>query len=184
MGRIHEFSMPGAHSDIGGSYSTRGISAVTLRMAMSFLRRVGVPLQEPNQEFQPDPTVFGPSDFAIHDSRFSWDPRTLKTPFSEALKHPRPCFVAADAVPSRSTMTSVSPRTCGRLAKVGRPDEMLLGLQVRYALEALDQGRYGDAKSIARSVLQEAPGHAAAQQALQRAHEAELKALRGTTLQE
>ena len=63
-----EFSVPGAHSDIGGTYTTDGISAFTLEIAMKYLDKLGI-------QYQPLHPVFQPNleSFAIHDSRFCAD---------------------------------------------------------------------------------------------------------------
>ena len=65
LSNVREISVSGAHSDIGGSYTYDGISAVTLEMAMSYLKKVGIPLSLLDAEFKPNA-----SKFVIHDSRF------------------------------------------------------------------------------------------------------------------
>lgn len=70
-GQVIEIAVPGAHSDIGGTYTTDGISAVTLRMGLIYLRKIGVPVGSVESEFHLKesyrPNV---SKFVIHDSRW------------------------------------------------------------------------------------------------------------------
>ena len=83
-GRIHEIAVPGAHSDIGGSYDPQGISAVTLLMAMDYLAKAGVPLKRSNLSFAYHPTV---GKVYVHDSRWGNRPdERLKTPFDQQIK--------------------------------------------------------------------------------------------------
>lgn len=63
-GNVTEIPMPGAHSDIGGGYEFNGISAVTLEMAIGYLKRAGVPFKAMPKEFNPSE-----SNYVIHDSR-------------------------------------------------------------------------------------------------------------------
>lgn len=76
---VAEISIPGAHSDIGGSYTPDGISAVTLEIARSYLTAAGVPLQALANEYKPNPRKY-----ILHDSR--WYPTM---PFDEQLKRSR-----------------------------------------------------------------------------------------------
>ena len=61
---VKELALPGAHSDIGGGYEFDGISAVTLQMAIDYLKRAGVPLGALPTEFKPNK-----NNYVIHDSR-------------------------------------------------------------------------------------------------------------------
>jgi Uncharacterized alpha/beta hydrolase domain (DUF2235) len=64
-------SIPGAHSDIGGTYTTDGISAVTLKMGMIYLNKIGIPVGNPAQGFGlKDSYKPNPKKFVIHDSRW------------------------------------------------------------------------------------------------------------------
>lgn len=80
---VHQVWVPGAHSDIGGTYTTDGISAVTLQMGLHYLHAAGVPVGDPNQDFGLKPSYLpNPRRFAIHDSRYLADrpfDRTLET---------------------------------------------------------------------------------------------------------
>jgi VCBS repeat-containing protein len=46
--------VPGAHADVGGSFGTQGISAVTLGIARNFLHATSVPIREVPSENQPN----------------------------------------------------------------------------------------------------------------------------------
>ncbi|WP_297504712.1 DUF2235 domain-containing protein [Ferrovum sp.] len=76
---VIEISLPGSHSDIGGGYGFHGISAVTLKMGISFLSKAGVPMGILPSNFMPIS-----SDYVIHDSR-----KFPIIPFDEQLKLPR-----------------------------------------------------------------------------------------------
>lgn len=93
---VREIWVPGAHADIGGTYTTDGISAVTLLMGLHYLSMGGVPVGEPNNNFGLASSYLpNPNRLAIHDSRFHLsrepdlsDPTKSMT-FNEALKHGR-----------------------------------------------------------------------------------------------
>lgn len=80
---VHQVWVPGAHSDIGGTYTTDGISAVTLQMGLHYLHAAGVLVGEPDQDYDLLPSYLpNPRRFAIHDSRYVADQpfdRTLET---------------------------------------------------------------------------------------------------------
>ena len=78
---VHEVRVPGSHSDIGGTYTTDGISAVTLLMGLHYLHAAGVPVGDPAKRFGLKPSYL-PTEtrFAIHDSRYEPD-----VPFDEML---------------------------------------------------------------------------------------------------
>ncbi|MDL2358312.1 MAG: hypothetical protein QFF03_23945, partial [Pseudomonadota bacterium] len=80
-GNVVNLSFPGAHSDIGGTYSADGISALTLQIAYHYLNRAGIPIAHEalTHEFHPDP-----AKFIIHDSRYlGW------SKFQAQLRQPR-----------------------------------------------------------------------------------------------
>ena len=60
---ILEVGLPGAHSNIGGSYDYDGLSARTLALGHELLSMMGVPIDEIPAEYQPDP-----DNTTIHDS--------------------------------------------------------------------------------------------------------------------
>jgi hypothetical protein len=65
--RILELALPGAHSDIGGSYDRHGLADQYLSFAHTYMQRVGIPLAPVSETFRPDPT-----SFRIHDSSEGW----------------------------------------------------------------------------------------------------------------
>jgi len=69
--RILELTLPGAHSDIGGSYDRHGLGDFNLNLAYRYLERVGIPVAPMPQTYQPNP-----NQFQIHDSR-GWLDRVL-----------------------------------------------------------------------------------------------------------
>jgi hypothetical protein len=66
--------VPGAHSNIGGSFNEQGIQAVTLKLAHDFLQASGVPMADIPANLQPDW-----SQMVVHNSaldnygNFKWD---------------------------------------------------------------------------------------------------------------
>lgn len=66
--RILELTLPGAHSDIGGSYDRHGLGDANLNLAYNYMQRIGIPMTAMPQEFTPDSLKFH-----IHDSRGSFD---------------------------------------------------------------------------------------------------------------
>jgi hypothetical protein len=71
-----EIPMPGAHSDIGGTYTTDGISAVTLRMTINYLNRLGIKTAPLHSLYEPNV-----ANYVIHDSRYC-----PELPFLEQLE--------------------------------------------------------------------------------------------------
>lgn len=69
--RVREIWVPGAHADIGGTYTTDGISAVTLLMGLHYLSMGGVPVGDASNNFGLASSYLpNPKRLAIHDSRF------------------------------------------------------------------------------------------------------------------
>ena len=79
---VAEVQVPGAHSDIGGSYQTDGLSAVTLRMARNFFIKAGLPLTT-EQEMKTSYLPHTPR-FIIHDPRI-----VPKLPWEQQLQQMR-----------------------------------------------------------------------------------------------
>lgn len=76
---VIEVGFPGAHSDIGGTYRTDGISAVTLDASIAVLKKLGIEFNELHRDFTPKA-----KNYIIHDSR--WYPIGK---FTEQIKKPR-----------------------------------------------------------------------------------------------
>ena len=67
--------LPGAHSDLGGSYDVGGLGHANLKLAYTYLDKLGVPLKPFPAAYEPKP-----SNFVIHDSR--WE---KSEPFNQLL---------------------------------------------------------------------------------------------------
>ncbi|MDZ7839509.1 MAG: tandem-95 repeat protein [Gammaproteobacteria bacterium] len=61
--RLYEFGLPGAHSDIGGSYADNWLSARYLELGHAFLKQNGIPVRDIPVEHQASPNAVG----VIHD---------------------------------------------------------------------------------------------------------------------
>jgi hypothetical protein len=79
-GRIAQVGIPGAHSDVGGSYGG-AYAYFGLDMAHHYLEKLGVPLNpltDPNGAYDYDVTHYSPDKMEVHDSRWGLD-RALET---------------------------------------------------------------------------------------------------------
>lgn len=54
--RILELTMPGAHSNVGGSYDPHGLGDLNMSLAYKYMERVGIPMAPLPQVFQPNPS--------------------------------------------------------------------------------------------------------------------------------
>lgn len=63
--RVLELRLPGAHSDLGGSYDVGGLGHMNLKLAYTYLDRLGVPMAPFPKACEPNP-----DSFVIHDSRW------------------------------------------------------------------------------------------------------------------
>ena len=78
--RILEITLPGAHSDIGGSYDRGGLGDMNLKFAQEYTGKLGIPLKPKNATLKPDL-----SKAIIHDSRWLQD-KMRETLFSRSSR--------------------------------------------------------------------------------------------------
>jgi hypothetical protein len=96
-GRIVQVTLPGVHSDIGGSYANP-YSYSALDMSYSFLEKLGVPLNpltDVSKGYDYNVSNYDSNNFRLHDSSWPidrllhmWGIHTLRTKFV----HPSPGY--------------------------------------------------------------------------------------------